>query len=189
MNRRDLLTFKGSRSEPAVRPPWTAEDILLRGCDGCGDCVDACPQAIISLDSQNHPALHFRDNGCTFCGDCIDTCPTNVLGTLAPKTEAREAEAREADARRPATAFPHRVEVTGDCLSLNAVSCRLCEDACDEAAIRFRLMTGGRAFPLISAERCTGCGNCIATCPVRSFKRVPADHRATTYPTQERASA
>jgi ferredoxin-type protein NapF len=55
--------------------------------------------------------------------------------------------------------------ITNSCLSLNGISCRACEDACDPRAIRFRLMTGGRATPVLDEALCTGCGECAYTCP------------------------
>lgn len=61
--------------------------------------------------------------------------------------------------------WPWTATITDTCLSLGGISCRACEDACEPRAIRFRLMTGGRAAPTLDPEQCTGCGECAFTCP------------------------
>jgi len=45
-------------------------------CDGCGDCVDACPESAITLEA-NKPVIN--EIMCTGCGACIPACPQNVL--------------------------------------------------------------------------------------------------------------
>ncbi|MEQ9199500.1 MAG: 4Fe-4S dicluster domain-containing protein [Rhodospirillales bacterium] len=52
------------------------------------------------------------------------------------------------------------------CLALTATSCRLCEDICLPRAVRFRPQVGGQYHPVIDAQSCTGCGDCIPVCPV-----------------------
>ncbi|HVJ04915.1 MAG TPA: 4Fe-4S binding protein [Candidatus Saccharimonadales bacterium] len=44
-------------------------------CQGCGTCVDICPQNAISL--RNGKA--FRSMDCFGCGLCCDACPTNSV--------------------------------------------------------------------------------------------------------------
>ena len=145
----------GFRNEEQVRPPGAAaDDVFGRLCDGCGKCIDACPEEIIRLDRNGWAMLDFATGPCTFCGRCIDACPTGAL-------DVGEAENRKRVAR-----------VSESCLSLRGVSCRTCEDFCDERAIRFRLQTGGRAVPEISSGTCTGCGGCIGGCPVGAAELV-----------------
>jgi ferredoxin-type protein NapF len=55
--------------------------------------------------------------------------------------------------------------IGGNCLAFNGIVCRSCSDSCEEEAISFRLMIGGRSMPLVSSEKCTGCGECVAICP------------------------
>ena len=47
------------------------------------------------------------------------------------------------------------------------ITCRACGDACDTRAIRFQLQTAGRATPRLDPSLCSGCGSCIATCPIQ----------------------
>jgi len=62
------------------------------------------------------------------------------------------------------------------CLALNRVVCRSCAEHCEPHAIHFRLAPGGIAVPLVRAERCDGCGACLAACPVSAIVlQAPAD--------------
>ncbi|HEX5802081.1 MAG TPA: 4Fe-4S dicluster domain-containing protein, partial [Azospira sp.] len=74
----------------------------------------------------------------------------------------------EALRRADAAAAPWQLKaVIGDaCLARRGVECRVCGEACGEAAIRFRPSRGGIAQPLFDAGRCTGCGGCLAPCPI-----------------------
>jgi ferredoxin-type protein NapF len=73
------------------------------------------------------------------------------------------------DAPRP---WRVRVVLAPGCLAQRGVVCRTCGEFCDEGAIRFRLQVGGCAIPEFDLHRCTGCGACVAPCPVAAI-RVP----------------
>jgi len=160
VNRRRLISVAvtDGKGTDATRPPWSDERHLAAACDACGDCVPACELELISIDNGGLPVLSFLSEGCSLCGDCLSACAAGAIGSL------RESQA---------AAFPHRLDVSTRCLSLKGVSCRLCEDACEARAIRFRLMTEGRALAMVSAERCTGCGTCLAVCPESAFDLIP----------------
>lgn len=81
---------------------------------------------------------------------------------------ASDIEARDIDAARIAV-------VQGNCLSLMGTTCRTCEESCDLGAISFRLMTSGRAAPIIQDDRCNGCGDCAAVCPVAAIELESQD--------------
>ena len=55
-------------------------------------------------------------------------------------------------------------------LDVLAARGRYMQDACDERAIGFRLGTGGQAIPKLEADICTGCGSCVASCPVGAIE-------------------
>jgi ferredoxin-type protein NapF len=59
-----------------------------------------------------------------------------------------------------------RVQVAGHCLALRQVECRTCAEACDTRALRFVPALGGIARLNIDLAACTGCGDCVAPCPV-----------------------
>ena len=58
------------------------------------------------------------------------------------------------------------VKISQVCLASNGVSCLVCEELCDENAIRFRPVEGHPAIPVIIEDSCTGCGDCLGVCPV-----------------------
>ena len=152
LSRRAFL--RGARtSEPVRRPPGSlAEVAFLRACTQCGKCEAACPEHVIVSDSRNYPQLSFTDGACTSCNQCIEICETGALSDGQSQNWL--------------------AEVTDTCLSLNGVQCRTCQDHCDERAISFKLALAGRAQPLVDATLCTGCGGCVAPCPVSAIKFV-----------------
>ena len=132
-----------------VRPPWAlAEAEFVQACERCDDCVRACPERILERGRGGFPQVDFARGGCTFCGDCVRACRPNALV--------------DDGQRRPWGLLP----VFGEaCLSRRGIVCRVCGDACEATAIRFRLAVGGVALPEIDAARCTGCGECVGVCP------------------------
>ncbi|MCK8464701.1 ferredoxin-type protein NapF [Aliiroseovarius sp. S1339] len=144
----------------APRPPGAiAEIAFVEACTQCGDCARACPEHIVIRDEAGYPALNFQTDGCTFCGKCIAACDDAALRADMP--------------------WAWQAVVAQTCLSLNAVQCRACEDHCDAGAIRFRLLPEGRAEPKIDPDTCTGCGACIAPCPVSALALHQTDHSST----------
>ncbi len=101
--------------------------------------------------------MTFQNSGCTFCGACVTACETGALQ-------------RQADDEAP---WRQWAVVTGQCLAVGGVVCRLCEEACEELAIRFRLGLNGTSFPEIDPEMCTGCGACLPPCPVKALEIRP----------------
>ncbi len=140
------------RAEKAyIRPPGAEGADFLELCTQCDECTTACPENIIAFDDNGWPVVRLETAPCTFCGACAHACPT---GALDPD--------RMAD-------WPWRADVAASCLSLNGVSCRVCQDTCDHSAIRFRLQPGGRAEPALDRDICTGCGACASACPAGSI--------------------
>ncbi len=138
--------FPGS----VIRPPWAiSESKFLDICTGCDACIDICPTSILKKARGGYPIVDFSNNECTFCGDCAAVCKPRAL------------QNNEFNPPWTLTA-----SVNSSCLSSAGVACRVCGERCDARAITFRLAVGGKATPLIESSRCTGCGACVAPCPV-----------------------
>ncbi|MFZ2950715.1 MAG: 4Fe-4S binding protein [Desulfuromonadaceae bacterium] len=50
-------------------------------CSGCGRCVAACPEKIITLETVRHhkTAVLLHSERCTSCGRCVIACPVAAL--------------------------------------------------------------------------------------------------------------
>jgi Fe-S-cluster-containing hydrogenase component 2 len=60
--------------------------MTVRRCSGCGRCVAACPERIITLASHHHRkrATVAEADRCTHCDRCVVACP------LLPETTNRQ---------------------------------------------------------------------------------------------------
>jgi ferredoxin-type protein NapF len=146
------VLFRRQVSQSAFRPPWAVDEASFQNtCDGCDKCVEKCPEKILKSTADGLVEVHFDDTGCTFCGECVSVCPTGALSkTIAP-------------------ALLLKANVQGSCIALHGVMCRLCEEACEVVAIRFRPGLNGKSYPLIQDDACNGCGACVSRCPTNSI--------------------
>lgn len=149
LGRRGFLTGRRLPRPDRISPPWSRPASLAAACTGCGACVPACPEHIVTLAADGYPALNFSAGECSFCGACEQVCPELVFD-------------------RSIAAFAHVAAIGADCFAARGIVCQSCGDACPETAIRFRPRLGGPALPEVAADRCSGCGACIAACPARA---------------------
>lgn len=155
VSRRGFLRGR-STLPPALRPPWAGSEAdFAERCTRCGDCLPACPQAILAVGSGGYPTVDFRRGECTFCGACAEACrPAALL-------------------RRPdVPPWRLKAQIAPTCLPRQGVECRICGDFCDARAIRFPPRVGGAALAELDPDRCTGCGACVAPCPVGAISVV-----------------
>ena len=164
--RRALLRGRPSHDSPeAIRPPWVVEAArFIDVCERCDDCIDACPESILKRGDGGFPEVDFRRGECTFCEKCAQVCP---VAAFVPAPRDVEMAWRLVPLIRSSA-----------CLSLNAVTCRVCGDHCAADAIRFRLQTGAVAEPLVDMDHCSGCGACVFSCPVDAIS-IAVDGRLT----------
>jgi ferredoxin-type protein NapF len=150
-SRRNLLFGRKPNAPSAPLPPWASADFFNR-CTRCGDCIRACPTQIIQIGAGGFPNIDFSQGECTFCGDCSTACTPQAL------------------LQNDAAPWHLHAHISNSCLAQIGVECRICGEACDEAAIRFELAIGKVAQPHINTEQCTGCGACLAPCPSQSIR-------------------
>lgn len=146
--------FRGRpRPKAEIRPPWALlEALFTERCTRCNDCLSACPEQIIVSGDGGFPTVDFKRGECTFCGDCVTACQPLAL----VRTDEQPA-------------WSHKALIGPSCLPERGVECRACEDFCAVRAIRFSPRLGGGPIPVIETEKCTGCGACIAPCPVSAI--------------------
>lgn len=144
-----------------IRPPWAIdEETFIDRCTRCDDCAQACPEKIITRGPAGFPAIDFRRGECTFCGDCAAACKPQALHMPRDAT--------------PDTAWSIKAVIQPGCLALRRIECRVCGEQCEARAIRFRLAAGAVATPSIDSDLCSGCGACVAPCPVEAISvRIP----------------
>ncbi len=156
INRIQLLRGDLTGTRLPLRPPWALpETDFIDYCDRCGDCIPACEAGVIKVGQGGYPQIDFSTAGCSFCRECLRVCKQGAL--------------HYGEASDP-TPWNLKATILDGCLSLNAVICRSCGEACDEHAIRFQLETGGVARLRLDWERCSGCGACLAVCPAKEIK-------------------
>ena len=150
--------FRGRpRPKAEIRPPWALpEAAFTECCTRCGDCLIACPEKIIVTGDGGFPGLDFKRGECTFCGECVTACKPQAL-------------LRAADEQAP---WAHKAVIGPSCLPERGVECRTCGDFCLANAIRFSPRLGGSPIPIIDPAICTGCGACLAPCPVNAITIV-----------------
>jgi ferredoxin-type protein NapF len=149
LQRRALLRGRTRPAALPLRPPWALdESSFIDACTRCGDCLTACPEGILAAAEGGFPGVDFGRGGCTWCGDCVDACAAGAL-------------------RRTPMAPPWALApvVADACLAHRGVHCQSCRDACEPEAVRFAYL-GAVPVPAIDTDLCTGCGSCVAACPV-----------------------
>ena len=52
-------------------------EINLTRCNGCADCVKACPQGALALDGDVVFFVH--PEACVFCTTCEELCPRGAI--------------------------------------------------------------------------------------------------------------
>ncbi|MCL2020648.1 MAG: ferredoxin-type protein NapF [Betaproteobacteria bacterium] len=165
MGRRTFL--RGQRLRSVVitprRPPWAVDEALFtRACVRCGVCVAACPTGLLAEGAGGFPEADFQRAHCTFCADCVHACAEH----------ARQNESSQAPALIFSSDLPPwtiRATINTACLPHKGVLCRSCEEHCEAGAIRFTPRVGSPAKPEITELRCTGCGECVASCPTHAI--------------------
>ncbi len=148
--RRGFLRGRFRQFANVPRPPWAVAGAEFQTrCTRCNDCIGACPTAILRVGDGGYPTVDFSHGECTFCGECALAC--------APRAIDRAAGAQP---------WQLKARIGPACIAAKGVECRICGEVCEARAIRFRPALGGISAPNLDEAACTGCGACVAPCPV-----------------------
>ncbi len=157
LSRRNFIRAKKVTTPPAIRLPWVAdEEIFIRGCTQCGDCIDACEENIIIKGDGGYPEINFSAGECTFCQACVTTCKEALFTSF------------------DVIPWQLDIEIKANCLTNKQVHCQICQDSCESEAISFKYLHGSVPQPEISIVDCNGCGACVAVCPESAIKLSPS---------------
>jgi ferredoxin-type protein NapG len=130
------------------------KETFLERCAGGGSCAKACPYGSILMhstgSSRRLPAIDPYKSPCYLCdpAPCTLACEHDALQQMPP------GKVRMGTANLD----PYL------CLRFAGRDCTICYDSCplrDEAII----WDAEIEAPLISMEKCTGCGVCLYKCP------------------------
>lgn len=147
-----------------IRPPFSLrEDQFNVSCSRCGNCISVCPTGILhpvtaegTLEQFLSPMVKFEDSYCLeSCNACGKICPTGSIRkfTVADKKSQKMGIAR--------------ID-TENCLLQKNQECNLCKQYCPYDAIDYRRININEKYlPLVSQEKCVGCGACEIICPVK----------------------
>ncbi len=162
-------SFSKSGKHPMRPPGALPEDQFKVTCVRCGNCMAACPTQILKADRTSDlsglftPVITFDKSYCLpDCVRCGSVCPS---GAIAPFSRQKKAELQIGLAR---LAFDK-------CLLAQNTECDRCKFYCEFDAIKIE--TGeGRIYarPVISHEKCVGCGACKIACPADALDIVIA---------------
>ncbi|MCE0558811.1 ferredoxin-type protein NapF [Motilimonas sp. E26] len=151
-NQPDQLKRRFLRGQGAslTELPWLDKSrVFIDDCTRCGKCVDACETKVIVKGDGGFPTIDFSRGECTFCQQCAIACPEPLF---------------DLSQRSP---WQLSATIQETCLANQQVYCRSCSEHCDQQAISFK--PGLSATPEIDLANCSGCGACVAPCPVSAI--------------------
>ena len=124
------------------------------GCIGFGDCVKVCPyNAIFICDG----VARINPDRCKACKTCVGVCPRGLI-TMIPRDDIKTAVLCQNKDKGAQT----RKQCKAGC-----IGCMKCVKACEEGAVK---VENNKAS--VDYEKCTGCGKCHETCPVKCIDLI-----------------
>ena len=151
-----------------IRPPAALDPVKLYSvCTRCGSCIKACPTRILTEDVRLiagflTPKVLFEEGYCLeTCNSCSVVCPSGAITLFRVEAKSQI-----------------RMGMAGintkDCLLTRLKECDRCKAVCPYDAIEIKYeKNSSLMIPLISDQKCTGCGACKVICPTVCIEIVP----------------
>lgn len=141
------LHYHGIPSCAAANQFYGGDWACTFGCLGYGDCAATCPYGAITVVNG---LAQVDKNKCVACGLCTKACPKSLISLLPTQ------------AKGVVLCSNHdKGAVTRKACTAGCIGCMKCQKVCEHDAI-----TVQNNLASIHPDKCTGCGNCAATCPV-----------------------
>ena len=161
--RRNFFRIKKVVASDMIRLPWIInEQHFTDNCSQCGDCLSACEEQIIIKGDGGFPTIDFTKGECTFCQKCVESCKLPLFAENLTEQPWRLTNNEGLTANLA-------IEIKDNCLAVNQVFCRSCQDSCEGEAISFQYTTSSIPQPVINKNDCNGCGACVSVCPQTSI--------------------
>jgi ferredoxin len=167
-----VRTSQAGQAELLVRPPGAMpEEVFLRLCLRCGQCLRVCPGNVLQpagldqgLNQLWTPWANTDWAGCEpTCNNCGQVCPTGAIRALAleEKKKTRMGLAEIDEGLCLQCQGGHDCEITGR----DGNPTLICRDACDRAGYEaIETESDTNPAPSVLPEQCVGCGLCQAKC-------------------------
>ena len=139
--------YQGHKSCLTANMVYSGDKVCNYACLGYGDCAVACPQDAITVENG---VAKVNPRKCIGCGICVRQCPNGIIHLIKDTTRV-VVECSNHD----------KGAVTRKLCSNGCIGCMKCQKTCPNGAIKVidNLAT-------IDYSLCTGCGECVAVCPV-----------------------
>ena len=139
--------YQGQKSCRAANMAYSGDKFCSYACLGYGDCVAVCPQGAISVENS---VARIDARKCIGCGICVRECPNSIIH-LINDTSRVVVECSNHD----------KGALTRKYCSNGCIGCMKCQKTCPNGAIKVE-----NNLATIDYSLCTGCGECVAVCPV-----------------------
>lgn len=80
--REKIIIHEESRGQPKLKLDFDTLEII---CNGCGECMKACPQNCINVRREFRDRDYYLDEFylnlglCSFCGNCVEVCKNHAI--------------------------------------------------------------------------------------------------------------
>lgn len=155
---------------PVLPPGAGTPDRFHFTCSRCYACVNVCPNKVIQVKM---PSLDDAPESCfaprmsmdhAYCADdcnlCTQVCPTKAIKPL------------DMDTKKCVQIGIAEVDHSTCLAWAHGEHCLICEEYCSYAAFDSIVDENGIPCPVVSKDRCRGCGICQSACPVRPVRAI-----------------